>query len=140
MAKEQKIKVGTINVKNIETNVACVRELLKTCDILALHEYWLSHSSMQILKTYLTHIMFIARLYMTKTPCRLTRNQKPRGYGGVAVLYRKHLVYKVKHYPTERIEWRSLRSSQYPLSVWVMCIYLHGIRKATKTSQAAWTR
>ena len=35
------LKLGTLNVKNIETNRAYVSELLTTYDFLALHEHWL---------------------------------------------------------------------------------------------------
>ena len=35
------VNISTINVKNIETNEVYLKELLKTCDILAIHEHWL---------------------------------------------------------------------------------------------------
>ena len=41
MEEEKPRSVGTLNVKNIETNVAYVREFLSQCDILAIQEHWL---------------------------------------------------------------------------------------------------
>ena len=53
------LKVGTLNVKNIETIVAYVRELLKTCDILALQEHWLfTFQLADFEKLFVTHHAF----------------------------------------------------------------------------------
>ena len=41
MSEKKPIKIGTLTVKNVETNEIYTRELLKSFDILALQEHWL---------------------------------------------------------------------------------------------------
>ena len=42
MSDEKLLKIGTLNVKNIESNETYVRELLQTYDLLAVQEHCLS--------------------------------------------------------------------------------------------------
>ena len=41
MKETELLKIGTLNVKNVESNSVFVTELLKMCDILAIQEHWL---------------------------------------------------------------------------------------------------
>ena len=85
--KEKLLKLGSLNVKNIETNEVYLRELLKECDILAIQEHWLFNFQLSnIGKTFVTHQAF-SKAVDEDNP--LPPNQKPRGYGGVALLFRK---------------------------------------------------
>ncbi|MEW8546334.1 MAG: reverse transcriptase family protein, partial [Candidatus Thiodiazotropha sp.] len=73
-------------------------DLLKLCDILAIQEHWLFNFQLQDLeKTFCTHSVY-SKAVDDDNP--LPPTQKPRGYGGVAILYSKNLNYTVKKLPT----------------------------------------
>ena len=85
--------IGTLNVKNIETNDAFIYELLNTYDILALQEHWLFNFQLpDIEKRFPTHSSH-SRAVDEDNP--LPPTQKPRGFGGVAILYRKSISLKI---------------------------------------------
>ena len=86
--------IGTLNVKNIETNEAFVCELLKKYDVLALQEHWLFNFQLpDIEKRFPSHSAH-SRAVDEDNP--LPPTQKPRGFGGVATLYKKDLNLKIK--------------------------------------------
>ena len=81
--------VGTLNVKNLETNGAFASELLERYDILALQEHWLFNYQLpEIEKKFNKHSAH-SRAVDKDNP--LPPVQKPRGYGGVAILYKKDI-------------------------------------------------
>ncbi|MEW8547538.1 MAG: reverse transcriptase family protein [Candidatus Thiodiazotropha sp.] len=86
--------MGTLNVKNVETNGVYVRELLKTCDILALQEHWLFTFQLADIENNFTSHLAYSKAVDEDSP--LPPNQKPRGYGGVSILYRKNMDLKVR--------------------------------------------
>ena len=82
MERKQLLTIGTLNVKNIETNEVYIRELLNTCDILGIQEHWLfTFQLAEIEKNFTTHHAF-SKAVDQDSP--LPPNQKPRGYGGVS--------------------------------------------------------
>ena len=92
--KAKSLMVGTLNVKNIETNDAFVCELLKKYDILALQEHWLFNFQLpDIEKRFTTHSVH-SRAVNEDNP--LPPIQKPRGFGGVAILYKKDINLQIK--------------------------------------------
>lgn len=94
MEEEKLLTIGTLNVKNIVTNKVYVRKLLKSCDILAIQEHWLFTFQLANMKNdFITHKAF-SKAVDEDDP--LSPNQKPRCYGGVSVLYRRSMDFKVK--------------------------------------------
>ena len=56
MEETELLKIGTINVKNVESNSVLVTEFLRVCDILAVQEHWLFIFQLQDLeKTFCSH-------------------------------------------------------------------------------------
>ena len=94
MEEKKLLTIGTFNVKNIETNEVYLRELLKTCDILAIQEHWLFSFQLSNIETsFVSHYAY-SKAVDDNDP--LPPNQKPRGYGGVSLLFRKNMDLKVK--------------------------------------------
>ena len=86
------IKIGTLNVKNVETNSLYVQELLNTCDIMFLQETWLFNFQTPSLNLYFTTHCSMGKAVDDDDP--LPPTQKPRGYGRVAFLIRKSIQTK----------------------------------------------
>ena len=84
------LKIGSLNVKNIETNRVFVKEMLQSCDILALQEHLVIIFQLSdIERPFLTHNAFSKSV---DEDSLLRPTQKPRGYDGVLILYRKKHV------------------------------------------------
>ena len=86
--------LGTFNVKNVETNITYIQNLLKTCDILFIQETWLFNFQLPLLREYFSSHVSFGIAVDDNNP--LPPTQKPRGFGGVACLVRKDLDYRFK--------------------------------------------
>ena len=91
------IKLGTFNVKNVETNSLYVQELLKTCNVLFLQETWLFNFQIPLLEKYFHTHSSMEKAVDDDNP--LPPTQKPRGYRGVACLVRNTIQTKYKFLP-----------------------------------------
>ena len=89
MEETELIKMGTLYVKHIEGNVAYVTELLKSCGILAIQEHWLFNFQLQDIENAFCSHFVHSKAADDDNP--LPPTQKPRGYGGVALLYSKNM-------------------------------------------------
>ena len=94
MEEEKLLTIGTLNVKNIVTNKVYVRNLLKSCDILAIQEHWRFTFQLANMKNDFITPKAFSKAVDEDDP--LLPNQKPRGYGGVSVLYRRNMDFYVK--------------------------------------------
>ena len=97
MARPTLIKIGTLNVKSVETNSLYVQELRNTCDIVFLQETWLFNFQTPLFNQYFTTHCSMGKAVDDDDP--LPPTQKPRGYGGAACLIRKSIQTKYKFLP-----------------------------------------
>ena len=81
------LQVATFNVQNINANVLAVQDVLKNVDILAVQEHWLFNFEQQKLYDIDKNFTFAAK--SVDDIDTISPFQKPRGYGGVAVFWRK---------------------------------------------------
>ena len=72
-------KVGSINVKSIETNEVFLRELLKECDILAVQEHKLFTFQLSNIEKHMLPIRHLAKPWMRIIHFRQIRNQGDMG-------------------------------------------------------------
>lgn len=95
--EKKPLTIATLNVKNIESNAVFVKELLQDCDFLAIQEHWLFNFQLQELEKKFSSHLAHSKAADDDNP--LPPSQKPRGYGGVAILYRNNLDVTVKKLP-----------------------------------------
>ena len=76
MAEKKPLKIGTLNVKNIDTNIAYTRELLDSYDILVIQEHWLFSFQLLNLENIFPHISPIVRQLMKMTHSPPVKNQE----------------------------------------------------------------
>ena len=91
------LQVATFNVQNINANVLAVQDVLKNVDILAVQEHWLFNFEQQKLYDIDKNFTFAAKSVDDNDT--ISPFQKPRGYGGVAVFWRKSLDRYIKLLP-----------------------------------------
>ena len=95
--EEKLLKITTLNVKNLETNSQYVFKLLRSSDILCLQETWLFNFQLSRLDELHKNFEGFGKSVDDNDPIPPT--QKPRGYGGVATLFRKSMNLKVRKCP-----------------------------------------
>ena len=94
LEEKQLLTIGTFNVKNIETNEIYIRELVQSCAIFAIQDHWLFSFQLGSIETnFVSHHAF-SKAVDDNDP--LPPNQKPRGNGGVSILFRRNMGHKVK--------------------------------------------
>ena len=91
------LQVATFNVQNINANVLAVQDVLRNVDILAVQEHWLFNFEQQ--KLYDIDKNFTLAAKSVDDSDTISPFQKPRGYGGVAVFWRKSLDRYIKPLP-----------------------------------------
>ncbi|CAG2222940.1 unnamed protein product [Mytilus edulis] len=88
------LKVVAFNCKNIKTSTAAVNKLLEKNDIILIQEHWLFQFQIHLINEIGTNLNFEGKAvdkYNNIHPA-----QVPRGYGGVAVIWKKEIDHLVK--------------------------------------------
>ncbi len=81
--------LASFNVKDINANILAVKETLKHVDILAVQEHWLYNFEQQKLQDIDKSFNYAAK--SVDDDNMISPFQKPRGYGGVAMFWKKSL-------------------------------------------------
>ena len=92
-----RIKLTSYNCKNIKTCGNSISEILKDNDIILIQEHWLFHSQTNIISDINSDINFVAKGVDINDP--LLPVSLPRGYGGVAILWKKTIDHLVRTLP-----------------------------------------
>ena len=100
----QKIKIAAFNCKNVKTRTPAINELFETHDIILLQEHWLFEFQLHLLGEIGADISYIGKAVDMNNNIQPT--QLPRGYGGVAILWKKQDNNIIKQIPdgNERIQ------------------------------------
>ena len=85
--EDQMIKIATFNVNNLNANLPAVQKALKFTDVLAVQERWMFNFEQQKIGQLDVAFSCAAKSVDDEDPISLF--QCPRGYGGVAILWRK---------------------------------------------------
>ena len=89
--KETLMIVTTFSVKNDNANLLAIKDVLKCTDIYLIQEYWLYNFQQGLLNNFSIDFASVARSVDECNP--ISPFQKPRGYGGVAFMWRKKKTY-----------------------------------------------
>ena len=109
------LRLTTFNCKNIKTSGLLFEKFMKTEDIILIQEHWLFSCQMQLLDEINEQYNVSGKSVDHFNP--ITPVQIPRGYGGVAIFWKKEIDYLVsdKDIGIELL-------TQHPLLV--VCVYL----------------
>jgi endonuclease/exonuclease/phosphatase family metal-dependent hydrolase len=84
-----RLKVTSFNCKNIKSSNICIEEIMKHSDIILLQEHWLFNYELPSLECIHPNLSAAGKATDDENP--IAALQKPRGYGGVAILWNKTL-------------------------------------------------
>jgi endonuclease/exonuclease/phosphatase family metal-dependent hydrolase len=86
---QSNLSLATFNCKNIKTSKLMLNELATTAQIILLQEHWLYNYELPLLNSLHANFNAVGKSVDDEDP--ITPLQKPRGYGGVAILWKKSL-------------------------------------------------
>ncbi len=81
--------ISSYNANNFNSNRVCITDLLKKSHVLCLQEHWLFDFESDILDSFSTDHNVFSKSVDREDP--ISPIQRPRGYGGVAIFWRKDL-------------------------------------------------
>ena len=81
------IKIGTFNCKNIVTAGKAIEDIMKEVDIFLVQEHWLFNFQLHIFNEISSSFKGVGNAVDDMNP--ISPVQKPRGYGGVGVIWKK---------------------------------------------------
>ena len=119
--KEKLLKITTLNVKNLETNKQFVYKILHSSDILCLQESWLFNFQLRQLNEIHKNFEGFGKAVDDDNP--LLPNQKLRGYGGVAMLFRKNMNLKSQKVLRWWVSCHCCRNSHRPPTLYNKCLF-----------------
>ena len=79
------MKIATLNVENIKTNIEYVHHLLKRVDILCVQEHWLYNFEEPLLKQLIPHVCYHLKCVDDDDP--ISPLLKPKGVAGVLTMW-----------------------------------------------------
>ena len=83
------IKLCTFNCKNIVTATEAITHIMDSTDILLVQEHWLFNYQLNFLSEISDNIRGAGKAVDNSNP--ISPVQKPRGYGGVGILWKQSL-------------------------------------------------
>jgi exonuclease III len=119
---EENLLIGSFNVKNIAVNINSLQELLEKVHILCIQEHWLYSYELRTLKLINTNFDCDGKNVDMDNP--ISSIQKPRGYGGTCIFWRKYISTAVQALPdgSPRIQAILVRTHDKPITA--ICVYM----------------
>lgn len=119
----QNLTIVTFNCKNVNTSKHLVDRLAKSTDFILLQEHWLFDCQLASLKEIQESFTGIGKAVDSTDP--ILPVQMPRGYGGVAILWKKNIDHLVSVLPDggNRIQCVTIRAEKLLLlvSIYMPC-------------------
>jgi hypothetical protein len=92
--KKKSLKLIAFNCKNIKTCALVINELFQNYNILLLQEHWLFDFQLNLISEIGTDICYEAKA--VDMISKIQPAQVPRGYGGVAIIWKKQIDHLIK--------------------------------------------
>ncbi len=127
------IHVTTLNVKNIKSNTIAVQSMLDNSGILLAQEHWLFTHELRMLK----HLKkdFDAHSKAVDMDCLIMPTQKPRGYGGTAILFPTSMKVRKLQEGSDRITCVELPDASPALVICSVYMPAKGLKKRDEEYQ-----
>jgi exonuclease III len=123
-ASRPAIKVVTYNCKNIQTSEIAFNELVVEtgADIILVQEHWLFDNHLQLLSEVHDSLFGTGKAVDSENP--IIPSHMPRGYGGVAVLWKKDIDQNVRPLPDGGNRLQVIEVATDPLKTVIVSVYM----------------
>ena len=129
--KRMELRIGTFNVQNVKSNSLYLQKLLKEVDILCIQEHWLYCNEKQQLSKIDPNFVCAAKS-VDDNDSDLHRIIG-RGYGGVAILWRKSIDEKLRIIPDGGSRIQALLLEQENQPICILNVYMPSDSKNANT-------
>lgn len=111
------LNIATLNIENIKTNLSYLHFLMESMDIICLQEHWLYNFEIATVQKFLGDMSYTIRCTDDDDPINPT--SKPRGVGGIMIIWRKELDQQIVALPdgSERIQAIQVATGNQPITV-----------------------
>jgi ribosomal protein L44E len=92
--KKQKLRIVSYNCKNIKTSTQAINHLLRENNVILIQEHWLFQFQIHKLGEIAADICFEGKSVDIQN--NINPSQQPRGYGDVAVIWKKEIHHLIK--------------------------------------------
>ena len=92
---EGEIHIASLNSKNLKTSAYIIEELLKQHQIILIQEHWLFEAQINTIGDLNKNINFVGKGVDKYNP--VLPKSMPRGYGGVAIIWRENIDHLIKN-------------------------------------------
>lgn len=116
------LRIATFNCKNVYNSQACIKNILDFSDFICIQEHWLFKFEQENIGDLFSKTSWTCKSVDENNPIPPT--QRPRGYGGVAILWKQsmdHLVEQIED-GSERIICIKLKVKPKPILL--ICAYM----------------
>ena len=117
-----KLSLITYNVKNLKSNYVCINNLLNSHDFILIQEHWLFKFEEKLFSQFNSNIAYHAKYVDDSDP--IPPIQKPRGFAGTAILWKKNSEYKVTKLPDGDHRITCIEIDTNPTPVLLLCVYM----------------
>jgi hypothetical protein len=117
-------KVATYNCKNIQTSAIAVKDLVtrKGASFVLLQEHWLYDNHLQMLEEVHDELTGVGKAIDSDDP--ITPAQMPRGFGGVAILWKKDLDQNVRALKDGGNRVQAIEIATVNSKLVLVCVYM----------------
>ena len=123
-------KIVTLNIENFHTNKLYLKELMDTCEIICLQEHWLYNFEQSTLDDFCAENNFDSYIKSTDDSDPISPLQRPRGKGGVAILWRENIPKNIQKIPdgSNRICGVTCNTEKGPITIINVYIPCRGLK------------
>jgi exonuclease III len=117
------LRIVSYNCKNIKTSTQAINHLLRENNVILIQEHWLFQFQIHKLGEIAAEIYFEGKSVDIQN--NINPSQQPRGYGGVAILWKKEIHHLIKPYKdgNERIQCIEFKDNNQR-SLLIVYVYL----------------
>lgn len=119
-SKKTMLRMATFNCRSIKRSIQCVRNLCEQCDVIALQEHWLLPHDIHFLDNIHQDFEATGKSAVDTSVGMLTG----RLYGGVAILWRKHLFQSVSYIPCNNARVTAIKLAISGSMIMIISVYM----------------
>ena len=117
-----KLRIVTFNCKNLRNGSECIADMLKDADLCCLQEHWLYNFEQNTLYDIIHNVEWSCKSVDDDNPIPPT--QRPRGYGGVAILWNKTIDHLMERLNEGSNRITCIRVNVQPAPILLTSIYM----------------
>ncbi|CAG2224167.1 unnamed protein product [Mytilus edulis] len=129
------LRISSFNCKNVYNSQSCIKDILDFTDFICIQEHWLFKFEQDNIGELFNKTSWTCKSVDENNPIPPT--QKPRGYGGVVILWKQHLDHLVEKINDGSERIICIKINVKPKPILLICAYMpcRGVKTGKRTVQ-----